>query len=63
MISQIYFDKIKAFFDGDETKAWCWWKTPNVAFSMFTPIQMIKKGREAKVKSFIDNALDENKRG
>jgi hypothetical protein len=60
MIHQHYFDKIKAFFDGDEVKAWRWWKTPNPAFSMFSPIQMIKKGREAKVKSFIDSSMNEN---
>ncbi len=27
-----------------------------------TPMEMIKRGRENKVKLFIDNAIDENKR-
>lgn len=62
MIPQIYFDKIKAYFNGDVDKTWVWWKTPNPAFGMSTPINMIRVGRIHRVKQFIDNAIDENKR-
>ena len=61
MIPQQYFDKIKAYFNGDETKTWLWWKTKNPYFGMFSPLDMLKLGRESKVKRFIDNAIDENK--
>jgi hypothetical protein len=62
MIPQAYFDKIKAYFNGDDKKAWLWWKTRNPAFGMFSPLDMLKLGRVNKVKQFIDNAIDENKR-
>lgn len=62
MIPQAYFDKIKDFFNGDTAKCWEWWKTPNPAFGMSTPLNMIRIGRQEKVKQFIDNAIDENKR-
>lgn len=62
MIPTAYFNKIKAYFNGDEKKAWTWWETPNPAFGMIAPLRMLRIGREAKVKQFIDNAIDENKR-
>lgn len=57
MISQAYFDKVKAHFDGDEKKAWEWFETLHPAFGMFTPMATIKLGREKKVMDFIDRNL------
>ncbi len=62
MIPQGYFDKIKGFFNGDTAKSWEWFKTPNPAFGMISPLDMIRRGRVNKVKQFIDNAIDDNKR-
>jgi len=57
MIPQAYFDKIKDYFNGDQKKAWLWWQTPNPAFGMISALDMIRMGRESKVKQYIDNAL------
>lgn len=57
MISQVYFDKVKAHFDGDETKTWVWFETLHPAFGLFTPMTMIKIGREKKVMDYIDRKL------
>lgn len=62
MISQLYFDKIRTYFNGDTAKAWLWFKTPNPMLGFVSPLDMIKVGREKKVMNFIDNALNENKR-
>ncbi len=62
MIPQIYFDKVKKYFDGNQRKTWLWFYSANVFFGGLTPMEMIKRGRENKVKLFIDNAIDENKR-
>lgn len=61
MIPHEYYVKIKKYFDGDAKKAWTWWTTFNPSFCA-TPLDMIKCGRLQKVKQFIDNAIDENKR-
>jgi hypothetical protein len=62
MIPQVYFDKIAAYFNGDMKKAWAWWQTDNPSLGGISPMAMIGLGRTHKVKQFIDNALDENKR-
>jgi hypothetical protein len=58
MIPQDYFNKVKNFFDGDTEKAWIWFQSPNVGLGGITPIEMIKRGRVAKLKSFIDSRLN-----
>lgn len=58
MISQEYFSKVKKFLNGDEKKTWDWFKTNHPAFGMFSPINMIKLGREKKVIAFIDSQLE-----
>lgn len=62
MIPQVYFDKIRKYFNGDTEKTWLWFRTPNPMLGQESPLNMIKVGREKKVMNFIDNALDENKR-
>lgn len=62
MIPQQYLDKISDYFKGDHKKIYLWWKTKNPAFGMVSPLDMVKMGRIRKVKQFIDNAIDENKR-
>lgn len=54
MIPQIYFDRVQSYFIGDEKKSWEWFKTPHPRFSMRTPLEMIKTGRELKVMNYID---------
>jgi hypothetical protein len=61
MISQEYFNKIKKSFNNDENKTWTWFKSRHPHFGMFSPLDMLKLGRESKVKSFIDHALERNK--
>jgi hypothetical protein len=53
MIPQLYCDKVKAYFN-DDKKAWDWWKEANSAFGMFSPLAMLKLGREKKVIEFIN---------
>ncbi len=62
MIPQLYFDKIKKYFNGDTAKTWLWFKTTNPGLGGCSPLDMIKVGRVERLKQFIDNALDENKR-
>jgi hypothetical protein len=62
MIPQAYFDKIKNYFNGDNKKAWTWWTTPNPALGMVSPLNMLRNGRAHKLKQFIDNAIDKDKR-
>jgi hypothetical protein len=60
MIPQEYFNKIKKYFNGDATKAWTWFKTPNPALGCVSPLEMIKCGRVNKLKMFIDSRLEGN---
>ncbi len=57
MIQQEYFDKMKKYFDGDEKKTWHWFKTGNPSLGMFSPLDMIKLGREKKLMLWIDNNM------
>ena len=58
MIPQEYFNKIKKFFDGDEEKAWDWFKKPNSRFGMFAPIDLLRLGKEKRVIQMIDNLIN-----
>jgi uncharacterized protein (DUF2384 family) len=62
MIPQAYFNKVKTFFKGDAKKAWTWFNTPNPCLGSVSPRDMIKAGRENKLKKFIDDAIEDNKR-
>jgi hypothetical protein len=57
MIPQEYFNKVKKYFNGDEKKAWDWFKTIHASFGMLSPLNMIKLGRQNKVIQFIDKEM------
>jgi hypothetical protein len=57
MIPQEYFNKVKKYFNGDAAKTWLWFKTNNPALGGISPLDMIKCGRENKLKLFIDSQL------
>lgn len=57
MIPQEYFNKVKAYFNDDEKKTWEWWKTTHPRFGMFSPLNMLKLGKNQKVMTFIDNEM------
>ncbi len=57
MLNQIYFEKMKKHFDGDEIKTWKWFKTPNPGLGMVSPLDMIRNGRKEKLMQWIDNSL------
>lgn len=58
MISQEYFQKVCRYFSGDTRKTWAWFTTPNPSLGSVSPLEMIKGGREDKLKKFIDNQLE-----
>lgn len=53
MIPQHYFDIVKSYYK-DEKKAWDWWKNSNPEFGMFSPLAMVKMGKEKEVKELIN---------
>jgi hypothetical protein len=57
MIPQEYFDKVKERFNGDMDKTWQWFKTPNASLGMFTPLDALKLGKEARVKQVINQMI------
>lgn len=48
---------VKAHYDGNDAKAWLWFRTRNPAFGMFSPLDMLKLGRAHKVMNAIEEAL------
>lgn len=57
MIPQEYFTKVKNHFNGNDEKAWEWFKSQHSQFGMLSPLNMIKLGREKKVADFIDRNM------
>ncbi len=57
MIPQLYFDKIKRYFDEDSAKAWHWFTTRNPSLGGISPLDMIRAGKVEKLKQFIDSRL------
>jgi hypothetical protein len=57
MISDSYFQKLKAHFNGDTDKVWLWLQERNPALGCVSPWEMIKSGRVEKLKKFIDSRL------
>lgn len=53
---------VAEFFNGDATKTQLWFSTPNPQLGNITPLDMIKIGRVRKLLTFVQTALDENKR-
>ena len=56
-LGQICYDKVLQYFNGDTTKTWTWFKTPNPALGMVSPLDMMRVGRTKKLLSFIDSRL------
>ncbi len=61
MLPHEYHKKLLKFFKGDHAKVKIWLDTPNPAPGIFSPMQMIKLGREKKLMMFIDDALEGNR--
>ncbi len=61
MIPQVYFDKVKKHFNGDQNRTWEWFKSIHPAFGMLSPLNAIKLGRENKVQGYIDKKIHEKK--
>jgi len=57
MINQIYYQKVKNHFNGDDKKAWDWFKNIHPRFGMLSPLNAIKLGREKSVIQFIDKEM------
>ncbi len=57
MISQVYFDKVKTYFNGDHDKTWRWFQTRHPAFKMFSPLAYVRLGKQNKVMKHIDDQL------
>lgn len=62
MIPHAYFEKVKAYFDGDTTKTWAWFKAPNSQLKHRSPLWMLSVGKGAKLQKFIDTVLAEQGR-
>lgn len=54
VLPQAYFDKVRRYFHGDTTKTWMWFKSPNPALGMVSPLDVCRAGRIDKVKKVID---------
>lgn len=57
MIPHEYFEKVKKYFNGDDAKAWLWFKTRNPSLGMFSPLDALKLGKENRVKHLIDQGI------
>ena len=53
---------VAEFFAGDQSKTLLWFSTPNPRLGNLLPLDMIKMGRVRKLLTFVQTALDENKR-
>lgn len=55
----IYFEKVRVFFEGDTAKAIYRFSTPNPMLGNTIPLTMIQEGREDKLYKMIDILLEE----
>jgi hypothetical protein len=53
---------VAEFFDGDQSKTLLWFSTPNPQLGNLTPMDMVKIGRVRKLLTFVQTALEENKK-
>lgn len=60
MIPQVYFDRVKEYFGGDNERTWLWFKTRNPGLGGVSPLDIIKVGREKKLMQFIDDRFNGN---
>lgn len=59
MIDQIYYQKVKKHFNGDDKKTWEWFTSLHPRLGMLSPLNAIKLGREKYVMQFIDKEMEE----
>lgn len=57
MIPHEYFTRVKNHFNGDDKKAWDWFQKTNSSLGMFSPINMLKLGKNAEVKVLIEKEM------
>lgn len=57
MINQLYYQKVKKHFNGDDKKTWEWFTSLHPRFGMLSPLNAIKLGRENKVIQFINKEM------
>lgn len=53
---------IEPFFHGDEEKMRAWYAGSNNLLGGLSPIKMVMMGKTDKLKKFIQNQLEENKK-
>lgn len=53
---------VAEFFGGDAQRTSLWFATPNPQLGSLAPVDMIKMGRVRKLLTFVQVALDQNKR-
>lgn len=51
------YEKMKSYFHGDVEKTITWFNTTNPSLGGVKPLDMIRKGRIAKLEKFIDSRL------
>jgi hypothetical protein len=56
-LEQLCFDKMRQYFNGDTERTWMWFKTPNSALGMVSPIDAMRSGRTKQLFKVIDSRL------
>ncbi len=54
----LYYEKLKEHFNGDELKTWEWFRTSHNMLGGIAPIDMIGRRFEKKVMKVIDNVIN-----
>lgn len=54
------FHLILQYFQGDHSKTWAWFRTPNPGLGNIKPWDMVKEGRVEKLALFIKNQIEGN---
>lgn len=57
MIPHEYFEKVKKHFNNDDKKAWEWFQSVNMRLGVFTPLNLLKLGKQKKVMDYIDQYM------
>lgn len=62
VIPEDIYKRLLLFFEGDENRLTCWWHARNPLLGGVTPADMMRLGREVKLRAWINTALDEGAR-
>ena len=57
MIPHDYFTRVKNYFNGDDKRTWDWFQCRNPSLGMFSPLNMLKLGKDREVKTLIDKEM------